>query len=342
MPRRCSPVRARGFTLIELLVVIAIIAVLIALLLPAVQQAREAARRSQCKNNLKQLGLALHNYADSHRSFPIGVRASVGSWNHRVALLPFVDQAVLYNSLNFSQTFGNGYPTEDSSQLVLHGLVVPLWVCPSSTLAPVPKDIKGWTTNSNRYQVHMYVGIMGSDPDPAGRTTGVICRAISPYGDTGNYANNGLMMANEAATIAQATDGLSNTVIIGEQSGVFSDKQDSRIQSYGGWNGASYDATDHGGNNKPVSAWVNCGASPSSGGSANQAITCVRYAPNNPSSSAEGTGWRGPNTILSSFHTGGVHVVMGDGAVRWISNSVDLPLLRTICSKNDGQVAGEF
>src|SRR5690606_5643888 len=90
--------QAQGFTLIELLVVIAIIAVLIALLLPAVQQAREAARRTQCKNNLKQLGLALHNYHDVYNSFPMGTQTPLtGASSWRFALLPYLDQAVVYN-----------------------------------------------------------------------------------------------------------------------------------------------------------------------------------------------------------------------------------------------------
>src|SRR6186713_1030482 len=108
-PRRS----VRGFTLIELLVVIAIIAILIALLLPAVQQAREAARRTQCKNNLKQQGLALHNYLDTFSTFPIGVSYSLsntvavrheycsGSTNWRVSIFPYLDQANTYNAVNF-------------------------------------------------------------------------------------------------------------------------------------------------------------------------------------------------------------------------------------------------
>src|ERR1700709_2477916 len=94
--------RRTGFTLIELLVVIAIIAVLIALLLPAVQQAREAARRSQCKNNLKQLGLAMHNYHDTYKVFPT---ASGGNgFSPHARILPYVDQAPLYGTLNFLTT----------------------------------------------------------------------------------------------------------------------------------------------------------------------------------------------------------------------------------------------
>ena len=99
MPGELIVKRNRGFTLIELLVVIAIIAVLIALLLPAVQQAREAARRSQCKNNMKQLGLALHNYHDAANKFPIGTRFSMSAPNWRVGLLPYLDQAPLFHSV---------------------------------------------------------------------------------------------------------------------------------------------------------------------------------------------------------------------------------------------------
>ena len=111
-----SLLRRKAFTLIELLVVIAIIAVLIALLLPAVQQAREAARRTQCKNNLKQLGLAIHTYHDTAKVFPQAVfqnKATSGQWDWRLAspqvmLLPYIDQAPLYNSLNFNLSFNNG------------------------------------------------------------------------------------------------------------------------------------------------------------------------------------------------------------------------------------------
>src|SRR5690348_18426173 len=98
----------RGFTLIELLVVIAIIAVLIALLLPAVQQAREAARRTQCRNNLKQIGLALHNYSSSHTVFPFGKGPSYSGvpvyarWSQHAMILPYLDQGPLYNTLNFN------------------------------------------------------------------------------------------------------------------------------------------------------------------------------------------------------------------------------------------------
>src|SRR6516162_2317716 len=129
---RCNRMKWRSaFTLIELLVVIAIIAVLVALLLPAVQQAREAARRSQCKNNLKQLGLAMHNYHEVANMF--AVNPSTGDWvqikgSQLVMLLPYCDQAPLYNSINFQLT--NTEATTLPSGLPVYTQVVPLFTCP--------------------------------------------------------------------------------------------------------------------------------------------------------------------------------------------------------------------
>ena len=125
------PLRRRAFTLIELLVVIAIIAILIALLLPAVQQAREAARRSQCKNNLKQLALATHNYAEPNNMLPISATIDLtvsttgnnGSWGVLGRLLPYLDQAPLYCKVDLTVAWDN--------QMAIDGLVVPVYVCPS-------------------------------------------------------------------------------------------------------------------------------------------------------------------------------------------------------------------
>jgi prepilin-type N-terminal cleavage/methylation domain-containing protein len=139
-------IHRRGFTLIELLVVIAIIAVLIALLLPAVQAAREAARRSQCVNNLKQFGLALHNYHDTHGSFPIGQSLNVqtGSKNDisaQTRLLPFLEQTPLSNAINFS--FSSTTPP-NATALVTS---VNIFLCPSDAANLLPV---GWAGNNYR------------------------------------------------------------------------------------------------------------------------------------------------------------------------------------------------
>ena len=308
-----------GFTLIELLVVIAIIAVLIALLLPAVQQAREAARRSQCKNNLKQLGLALHNYHDSVNGFPVGIQNGVTAANWRVMILPYIDQAPLYNKLNFNVSAGasfagNGY----GNNTILASLMVPVYKCPSSTLssnAPV-------TNNTSLGQTHDYEGIMGANPDPAGRSVG----SSSNYG--GFYTNNGLLLVNQLTRIRDCTDGTSNTIIVGEQSGVIAN-QDIRNNYYGGWSGVTFGG--------PVTASNPNGADSWSSGS-----TSIQYAINSQTLAGGCDNLWDPNTVLNSYHTGGIHVLLADGSVRFVSQNVDFLLLRELACRDDGLVIGDY
>ncbi|HVJ68323.1 MAG TPA: DUF1559 domain-containing protein, partial [Caulifigura sp.] len=178
--------RRSAFTLIELLVVIAIIAILIALLLPAVQQAREAARRSQCQNNLKQIGLALHNYESTYRLFPIGSRGGTiynqtgtkNGTNWRVSVLPFLDQAPLFNQLNFVSGSFSSNPTEATSYVgneALRGFVMTAYRCPSTTAELFPESYLNYGSatvpppaasfnNGGRGLGIQYVGIQGGAP----------------------------------------------------------------------------------------------------------------------------------------------------------------------------------
>jgi len=135
--------KRRAFTLVELLVVIAIIGILIALLLPAVQAAREAARRSQCTNNLKQIGLALHNYHDVQRSFPLGAYTGVGpvyghlsGTNWRTEILPYLEQGALYSKLTFDGSAFSGWSGLPFSggNVALSGLKLDVYLCPSSLI----------------------------------------------------------------------------------------------------------------------------------------------------------------------------------------------------------------
>tara|TARA_R110002111_G_scaffold227346_2_gene288937 strand:- start:67843 stop:68814 length:972 start_codon:yes stop_codon:yes gene_type:complete len=310
--------KREGFTLIELLVVIAIIAILIALLLPAVQQAREAARRSTCKNNMKQIGLAIHNYHDVFTTFPLGQQPGNTRPNWRVGVLPYMDQAALYNQLDMvSGDFASPYTAPNN---VLAGLKVAIFACPSSPLDP---NSTAPANNGDRGQAHHYVGVSGAYPDPAGNTAA--CYHSANWGMDSYNCNNGILLAVEIVRMRDVVDGTSNTLVVAEQSGKVNQKE-LAANYYGGW--SSTTATT------PVSKWT--GAQWGSG------ITAVRYSPNSDfDQEGSATSYAG-NTIVNSFHVGGIHGLLADGSVRFLSENIDMTTLRILASKADGKVLGEF
>lgn len=306
-----------GFTLIELLVVIAIIAVLIALLLPAVQQAREAARRTQCKNNMKQIGLALHNYESTMSVFPLG---SFSPWNMvpnwRLQLFPYFDQAPLYNRMDFTQSFASN--VDNVNTQILNNYKIQAYICPSSTLDPC-QDI---VNNPRHIQIPMYVGISGATPDVANRTVG----SASNYG--GFYTNNGMLLHNKVTRIRDATDGTSNVMMVAEQSGLVA-MTDMRSGYYGGYTGTTFGGE--------VSSSVPNGADSWSTG-----LTSVQYKINAPTMAGGSDNPWDANTVINSFHTGGIHGLLADGSVRFISDNIDFGVLRNLCSRADNVPLGEF
>lgn len=185
-------IRTRGFTLIELLVVIAIIAVLIALLLPAVQQAREAARRTQCKNNLKQLGIALHGYHEQVNAFPPGIVTDAAGgylgFGWSAMLLPSLDQGPLFTALGVNTS---PFPAPASA---LTKTVLPVFVCPSDT-GPNLNPNKGDNAKSN------YRGLCGN---------------LDPTVTANDYNGNGMLYYNSRIRFADVSDGTSNTLVIAE------------------------------------------------------------------------------------------------------------------------------
>lgn len=345
--RRC------GFTLIELLVVIAIIAILIALLLPAVQQAREAARRSQCQNNMKQIGLALHNYESTFNTFPFGTRggtywSQVGvkdGTNWRTMVLPYLDQAPVYNKLDFTASFGAGTSVatafigtngQPSSNTVLSGLIVPVYKCPSSVLAPIPDTYQNYGStppasasfnNQGRAMGIHYVGIQGAARPMDWVTGGNDGR----HWDCGHGYScvQGMLLVNQNAKIRDASDGTSNTIIVAEQSGMVR-QTDLTSNYYGGWGGARNLTAPNAGCTSASDIWQT-------------GTTCVRYAPNsqNPINGSSAQVYRN-NTIINSFHTGGVFILLTDGSVRFLSENVDFQNLKKLAMRDDGQPIGEF
>ena len=315
MSRRFS--RRIGFTLIELLVVIAIIAVLIALLLPAVQQAREAARRTQCKNNMKQIGLALHNYESTSGCFPIG---SYSPWNTvpnwRLQLFPYFDQAPLYSRMDFTQSFAGNVTTTNTT--TLSKLVLAGYVCPSSPLDPCANIVN----NQNNIQIPMYVGISGATPDVASRTVG----SSSNYG--GFYTNNGMLLHNQLTRIRDAVDGTTNVIVVAEQSGRVG-TTDMRSGYYGGYTGTTFGGLVSGTNPAGADSW-------------STGLTSVQYRFNAPTMAAGSDNPWDANTVVNSLHVGGVHALLGDGSVRFISDNTDFTVVRNLCSRDDGIPVGDF
>jgi prepilin-type N-terminal cleavage/methylation domain-containing protein/prepilin-type processing-associated H-X9-DG protein len=315
--------RRSGFTLIELLVVIAIIAVLIALLLPAVQSAREAARRIQCTNNFKQLGIALQNYHDAMGIFPPS-RYSPGpigglsmSWSAQSMLLLFFEQTNVFNTINFSANW------EDAANTTSVGTVVNSFICPSDGhISNVPQ---GWAPNSYRCNEGNSIVFLPVPPN-----------AIMPTPD-------GPFGYLRSSRLAEITDGTSNTA-------AFSEKM---IGDYN--NAISTPATDE--FLCPVAATtvdqaVTACQAVDVTNLANQAIsnvggpwiygahetTCYNHAAPPFYHTCLFTVIACLNSPANSAHPGGLNMALCDGSVRYVKASIDLPTWRALGSRNGGEV----
>jgi prepilin-type processing-associated H-X9-DG protein/prepilin-type N-terminal cleavage/methylation domain-containing protein len=359
--------RGSAFTLIELLVVIAIIAVLIALLLPAVQAAREAARRSQCINNLKQIGLALHNYHSSGDAFPgiygarnvsniAEIRGSWGAWSAQSLFLPYMEQQAVANSCNYSLCNRDNAAGQLQNQTAI-GVRINSFLCPSSPL-PLGND------GPYRKPGNNYFSSVGAS---------MAFTADSYNNMPASAWPNGLFMQNGPAIgIRDVLDGTSNTIAFGEwRTGDFDETKLSipqdviNLRSYpagSGWGSPNLNYPP--GLVQNFQAWLNqcAGAAPSSTQGAEPWRTNMSYlgqswhqgmfgwtmgnvllAPNSPYPNCRCCSWDGDWDCegtygLSSFHPGGANVLMADGSVRFLKASTNMKTMWSLGSRNNGEV----
>jgi len=352
-----------GFTLIELLVVIAIIAILIALLLPAVQQAREAARRTQCKNNLKQLGIALHNYHDTHSCLPPlktwanGIDCpggtpwdNTGGFSWRVMILPFVEQSTMYNQIDFSRVHSN--PACTGSQAVwanISNKPIAGYLCPTDS-TPV---IIGAHAGTN------YGAAVSSSAQcklPYGQTSGTI-----PYEKLAAVFQMNSNTGPYKVTLTDIKDGTSNTIGVAE---VFRARR-TAIRGGGTYgldgNGRCYrwmvegacevtGTLGRGGALGSMSGGFE-GSGGNPGGNLQIGATAPKTGDGGPNDNrADQASWNGENDEgihdgfrpSSSQHVGGVQVMLADGSVKFVSDNVDSNAWNAAHSRAGGEIQGEW
>ena len=296
----------RGFTLIELLVVIAIIAILIALLLPAVQQAREAARRTECKNHLKQIGLALHNYHDVHSVLPpgwIAVNSGAPSAHSGTSgvgwgtmILPQMEQNNVY------QLFNSARPLTDSSNAVFLRAQIKSYKCASD---PKPDYFKvnqaGSTTVIAELPTANYLAVFGPENlDDCENSPGIL-----PVMADGTCRGSGMFYHNSSVRMRDLTDGTTNTLMTGER------KTKPTLNWFSSWPGMIA-------NGEEAFQRV-CGS--------------ADHVPNHPATHFDD---------FSSHHVGGAQFSLGDGSVRFISENIDGRVYRSLATIQGGELTGEF
>ncbi|WP_254511110.1 DUF1559 domain-containing protein [Anatilimnocola floriformis] len=348
-----------GFTLVELLVVIAIIGVLVALLLPAVQAAREAARRMQCGNNVKQLCLGLQNYHDTFLYLPYGarVRTSGGSTNWgtswMTATLPFCEQGPMFDKMVASDISGaaNDYGTSTSPVLTpANNAKIKYMLCPSSPLPEME------TLGTNSILIPSYTGIAGGCSDAGGspvvaanvvsETRVNVTSAPTSSATLSGFGGNGMLQLNDSVTFAACTDGTANTIIVGECSDWFYDwtgsttsptRQNPSLGKGLGWMGGATIT------NQAVASGTSFAAS----SVGNLQTVAYPVGVNNRNANtytwgSGGIGARGPNNPLLAAHPAGAMVGFLDGHVLLLTKQTATYILKRLAIRDDGGVIPDF
>lgn len=347
LARRTAQNRTHGFTLVELLVVIAIIGVLVALLLPAIQAAREAARRSTCLNNIKQVGLALHGYHDANQQFPIG---SSGVWHSSwlVHVLPWIEEEAAYEKLDFKVPFamydGVLNAPNSPSAIALESLLPPSFWCPSTNV-----NKWAWARPLRQIGTSCFMGVAGAstgfipspviDPpyrsynvDPTGRR-----RCVE--GAAGIGCSNGVLVPNENIKLTRISDGSSFTIMVAEQSDFVVNPStgelvDMRSNAVDGFMGGGRCSTPLNEDSPEVGSCY---------GASNQIYSIISILhPINTRTVGLGMNVNGGfNNPIISPHPSGAHVLHADGSGDFQDEETHVTVLRWLAIRDDGIVQGD-
>jgi len=316
-----NPLR-NGFTLIELLVVIAIIAILVALLLPAVQQAREAARRSSCKNNLKQIGLALHNYHDAHNCVPPGSIVLLNSsgttyyghgWTWHASILPYIEQSALYDAIqgpNDGGMGGESGSTADPKQELGGKTVISTFWCPSQPDVSDGVQKGGYVTSNYNGNMGTLIGYSGDDC-----YSGSVSTAAGMRERGGCMNADGVFFISSNIGFRDIKDGLSNTIMVSEviDSGGDADRLG------GGGSDRKYVFSGGADSNPPTE----------------MSEYLIAAEGNDPINSYK-------EEAAGSFHKGGAQFVFGDGSVRFLSENMDMNTYQAVSTRAGSEVVSDL
>jgi prepilin-type N-terminal cleavage/methylation domain-containing protein len=316
--------RPRGFTLVELLVVIAIIGILIALLLPAVQAARESARRTQCSNNLRQIGLALHTYENAAKTLPPGgLHTASGGYGHSwwVRILPNIEQDALYTQFDFQSNYtgwvgGDAWGGNRKNRELLRGKMFSWMYCPSSTLPKLALNVP--EHDFANIMSPTYTGVAGAKDHPTTKNKNPV------QGVDGKISSGGVLIMLQAVPVGDITDGTSNTLAVVEQSDFCRDATGEEVDCRSDcFHGFPMGPGDDG--------WQRAFNT-----------TTVLHRLNEKSIGALGVpGNCGPNRAIQSVHSGGAQVLLADSSVRFLSESIPIQTLYNLANRDDGNVSDQ-